>query len=208
MFTRKDTYVLPDEFRAWYEAEYPCEGYRGRIEADPSCYISPDARISGNVKLGYRAVVMAGSQIRGDSGPIEIGAETNVQENCVLHESTGYPLIIGEHSTIGHGAVVHGCTIGDNALVGMGAVVMDGARIGNNAVVGAGAVVPQGMEIPDYHLAVGVPAKIRGVMDEERVLRNITSFAEANLIEARNMLAEGLMEHPSEDLFRRIGAIR
>jgi hypothetical protein len=97
--------------------------------------------------------------------------------------------------------------LGNVTVNGGGGIVGDMMGLGVG-MAAAGAVVPQGMEIPDYHLAVGVPAKIRGVMDEERVLRNITSFAEANLIEARNMLAEGLMEHPSEDLFRRIGAIR
>lgn len=208
MFTRKDTYNLPDEMREWFENEYPYVGYADGIEADPSAFISPDCRISGKVKLGYRAVVMAGAQIRSDSDIIEIGPESNVQENCVLHESAGFPLIIGEHSTIGHGAVIHGCTIGDNALVGMGAVVLDGAKIGNNALVGAGAVVPQGMEVPDYYMAVGVPARLRGPMDEEAVLRNITAFAEANLIEGENMLKAGLMEHPSKDMLRRICAAR
>jgi carbonic anhydrase/acetyltransferase-like protein (isoleucine patch superfamily) len=207
MFTRKDTYTIPEGYRERFESKYPCVGYKNNIEVDPECYLSPDCRITGKVKLGYHAVVMAGAQIRSDSDVIEIGAESNIQENCVLHESSGFPLIIGEHSTIGHGAVIHGCIIGDNALVGMGATVLDGARIGNNALVGAGAVIPQGMEVPDHYMAVGVPAKLRGPMDPDRVLRNITSFAEANLVEARNMLEAGLMEHPNDDLLRKIGAI-
>ena len=208
MFTRKDTYDLPDEFRTWYETEYPCVGYADNIEADPTCYLSPDCRISGKVKLGYRAVVMAGAIIRSDSDIIEIGAESNIQENCVLHESVGYPLIIGEHSTIGHGAVIHGCIVGDNALVGMGATVLDGAKIGNNALVGAGAVVPQNMEVPDFYMAVGVPARLRGPMNSEQVLKNITAFAEANLIEAENMCDSGMMEHPNDELLRKICAAR
>jgi len=208
MFTRKDTYTIPEGYREEFEATYPCVGYRDNIEADPTCYLSPDCRIMGKVKIGYHAVVLAGAQIRSDSDEIVIGAESNIQENCVLHESNGFPLIIGEHSTIGHGAVIHGCIIGDNALVGMGATVLDGAKIGNNALVGAGAVVPQGMEVPDYYMAVGVPAKLRGPMTPERVLVNITSFAEANLVEAKNMLAAGLLEHPNEDILRHIGAIK
>ena len=206
MFTRKDTYSLPDEMREWFETEYPYVGYANNIEADPTCYLSPDCRIVGKVKLGYRAVVLAGAQIRSDSDTIEIGAESNVQENCVLHESAGFPIVIGEHSTVGHGAVIHGCTIGDNSLVGMGATVLDGAKIGNNALVGAGAVVPQGMEVPDYYMAIGVPARLRGPMTPEQVLKNVTAFAEANLMEAENMLKAGLMEHPSEELLRKICA--
>ena len=208
MFTRKDTYNLPNELREWFETQYPCIGYENGIEADPTCYLSPDCRIVGKVKLGYRSVVLSGAQIRSDSDLIEIGAESNVQENCVLHESAGYPIVIGEHSTIGHGAVIHGCTIGDNALIGMGATVLDGAKIGNNALVGAGAVVPQGMEIPDNYMAVGVPARLRGPMTPDQITKNVTMFAEANLIEAENMLKVGLMEHPSEELLRRICATR
>lgn len=204
MFTRKDTYTIPDGYREDFVAKYPCVGYADNIDADPTCYISPDCRILGKVKLGYHAVVLAGAQIRSDSDVIEIGAESNVQENCVLHESEGFPLIIGEHSTIGHGAIVHGAIIGDNALVGMGAVVLDGAKIGNNALVGAGAVVPMGMEVPDYYMAVGVPAKLRGPMTPDKVITNITSFAEANLVEAENMLAVGLVEHPNEDLLKKV----
>ena len=207
MFTRKDTYTIPDGYREDYEANWTCLGYRGNIEADPACYLSRDCRIVGNVKVGYRAAILSGAQLRADSDRIVIGPESNVQENCVLHESHGHPLIIGEHSTVGHGAILHGCTIGDNALVGMGAIVMDGAQIGNNALVGAGAVVTEGTVVPDYHMAIGVPAKVRGPLTEDKVVQNITSFAEANLCEAENMLKEGVLEHPSDDLLREIGAI-
>ena len=100
------------------------------------------------------------------------------------------------------------CTIGDNALVGMGAVVLDGARVGNNALVGAGALVTSGMVIPDGCIAMGVPAKVRGELSPERIVELITSFAEVNLIEAENMFAEGLLEHPSEELLHTIGALR
>lgn len=206
MFTRKDTYVIPAGYREEFEAGYPSLGYRGLLKADPESYISPDCRIVGAVELGCHAIVLAGAQLRADVERIVIGAESNVQENCVIHESIGCPAIIGEHSTIGHGAVLHGCIIGDNALVGMGATVLDGARIGNNALVGAGALVPGGMEVPDGCMAIGVPAKIREI-PPERILELITSYAETNLVEARNMFLAGLLEHPNEELLRKIGAI-
>ena len=208
MFTRKDTYTIPEGYRDEIASRMRCLGYSGNIEADPESYISPDCRILGRVTIGYHACVMSGAQLRADSDQIIIGAESNVQENCVLHESNGYTLAIGEHSTVGHGAILHGCTIGDNVLVGMGAIIMDGARIGHNAVVAAGALVTEGMEVPDRHMAIGVPAKIRGPLSDEKVLALGTMFAEANLWEAENLYQAGLLERPSEELFRKIGSIR
>jgi carbonic anhydrase/acetyltransferase-like protein (isoleucine patch superfamily) len=208
MFTRKGSYVIPEGYREELQATWPCMGYRGHLQADPTSYISPECRIYGAVELGHHAIVMAGAQLRGDSDRIVIGAESNVQENCIIHEGSGMPTIVGEHSTIGHGAILHGCTIGDNALVGMGAVVLDGAHVGNNALVGAGALVTSGMVIPDGCIAMGVPAKVRGELSPERIVELITSFAEVNLIEAENMFAEGLLEHPSEELLHTIGALR
>lgn len=207
MFARKDTYEIPEGYRAYQESRWPGRKYRGSTDLDPECYISPNCQIIGEVKIGYHAIVMEGAIVRADGDRIEIGAESNVQENCILHEPNGMPLIIGEHSTIGHGAILHGCTIGDNAMVGMGAVVLDGARIGNNALVGAGALVTMGMEVPDYYMAVGVPARLRGPMTPEKVLQNITSYTEVNLIEAESLYKEGLLQHPSEELLRKIGAL-
>ena len=207
MFERKDTYEIPEGMRELEEERWPGFGYRGSCELHPECYISPKSQIVGEVKLGYHAIVMHGAVLRADSAPIVIGAESNVQENCVLHEGRGFPLTIGEHSTVGHGAVLHGCTVGDNALVGMGAVVLDGAKVGNNALVAAGALVPMGMEVPEGYMAVGVPAKLRGPMTPEDIAKNITSYSEVNLIEAKSMLAEGLLVHPNEDVLREIGAL-
>lgn len=209
MFQRKDTYTIPEGYReqtaAFCAKNKP---YRNRVKADPECYISENCQIIGDVTLGYHSIVMEGCVLRADSDCIVIGAESNVQENCILHESRGLPLIVGEHSTVGHGAILHGCTVGDNALIGMGAIVMDGARIGNNAVVGAGAVVTEGMEVPDFYMAIGVPAKLRGPMTLEKANDIILPFAEVNLQEAEAMLAEGLLQHPSPELMRKIGAIR
>lgn len=159
------------------------------------------------MRIGYHAVVMHGACLRGDCDYIEIGAETNVQENCVLHESEGQPIIIGEHTTLGHGCVIHACEIGDNSLIGMNAVVLNGAKIGNNCVVGAGCIVPEGMVVPDYHMVVGVPGKIKRELTQEEVVNIIESLSEGNLTEATRMYAEGLVFHPNEDLLRKIGAL-
>lgn len=207
MFQRKDTYTIPEGAREEAHAQWSSKGYHGFLDAHPESYISPDCQIVGNVKLEYRAIVMRGAVLRADSDRIEIGAESNVQENCVLHESRGYPLVIGEHTTIGHGAILHGCQVGDNSMVGMGAVLLDGAKVGNNAVVAAGALLLEGQEVPDFHMALGVPAKVRGPFPEEKILGIVTSFTEVNLVEAEHMLEAGILEHPSEELFRKIDAL-
>lgn len=207
MFQRKDTYTIPYGYRERIAAERTSNLYRGQVEADPECYIAEHCQIVGKVELGYHAIVMEGAILRADSDCIVVGAESNIQENCILHESTGSPIIIGEHTTIGHGAILHGCTIGDNSLVGMGAIVMDGARIGNNAIVAAGALLTEGFEVPDYHMAIGIPAKLRGPLSPERVNEIVLPFTEVNLLEAEAMLAEGLMHHPSPEVLRKVGAL-
>lgn len=207
MFERRNTYTIPAGYREEITSWWKHNQYRGLLKADPECYISEHCQIVGDVTLGYHSIVMEGAVLRADSDRIVIGAESNVQENCVLHESNGHPLIIGEHTTVGHGAVLHGCTIGDNALIGMRATIMDGARVGNNAVVGACALLTEGMEVPDYHMAIGVPAKLRGPLTPERANTIILRFCEVNLLEAEAMLAEGLLHHPSPELFRKIGAL-
>lgn len=128
-------------------------------------YIAPNATVVGDVTLGKHASVWYGAVLRGDNGAISIGAGTNVQDNCVVHEHT----VIGENCTVGHGAIVHGCTIGDNSMVGMGAIVLTGAKIGSYCVIGAGAVVTGKMDAPDGSLLLGSPAKIvREVSPEMR----------------------------------------
>lgn len=112
-----------------------------------------DLTLGDNVNIWYNAV------IRGDIAPISLGKDTNVQENAVLHVTKDIPLKIGERVTIGHGAIVHSCTIEDDVLIGMGAIILDGARIGKGAMVGAGALVSPGKEIPPNSLVVGVPGK-------------------------------------------------
>lgn len=129
-------------------------------EVDPEAWVAPDANVIGRVILGPRASVWFGATLRGDNEPITVGAGSNVQENCVFHTDMGYPLTIGRDCTIGHKAMLHGCTIGDETLVGMGATVLNGAVIGRNCLIGAGALVTEGKHIPDGSLVMGMPAKV------------------------------------------------
>ena len=129
-----------------------------QVKKNGTVYIAPNATVTGDVTLEDKVSIWYGSVLRGDAGSIRIGARTNVQDNCIMHSET----TVGEGCTIGHGAIVHGCTIGDHSMVGMGAIVLSGAKIGSHCVIGAGAVVKENMEIPDGHIAVGIPAKIVG----------------------------------------------
>ncbi len=128
-------------------------------------WVAPGTHVIGKVILRARASVWFGAAIRGDNEPIEIGEGTNVQENCVLHTDMGFPLTVGRDCTIGHKAMLHGCTIGDESLVGMGATILNGARIGKNCLIGAGALVTEGKEIPDGSLVLGAPGKVVRELD-------------------------------------------
>ena len=121
-------------------------------------YIAPSAVITGDVTLEQDVSVWHGTVIRGDCGKIHIGERTNIQDRCILHSET----TIGKGCTIGHGAIVHGCTVGDHSMIGMGAIVLSDAVIGNHCVVGAGAVVKEKMVVPDGHVVLGIPARIVG----------------------------------------------
>ena len=122
-------------------------------------WIAPGAVVIGNVILAEDASIWFGTVIRGDNERIVIGAGSNIQENCVLHTDPGYPIQIGVGCTIGHKAMLHGCTIDDNSLIGMGATVLNGARIGRNCLIGAGALIPERKEIPDNSLVMGGSGK-------------------------------------------------
>ena len=125
-----------------------------------SCFVAENATIIGAVTLGERVSVLFGAVLRGDNEPITIGDGSNVQDNCVLHNDPGAPLIIGKDVTIGHCAMLHGCTIGDGALIGIQAVVLNLAVIGKNCLVGAGAIVTERKSFPDRSLILGAPAKV------------------------------------------------
>ena len=122
-------------------------------------WIAPNAYVIGDVTMGRDVGVWFAATIRGDNEPVRIGDRTNIQEGAVLHSDPGAPLTIGADVTIGHGAIVHGCSVGDNSLIGMGATVLNNARIGKNCIVGANALVTEGKEFPDNSLIVGAPAK-------------------------------------------------
>ncbi|MCY1240471.1 Protein YrdA [compost metagenome] len=131
--------------------------------------MAPDANIIGQVEIGEDVGIWFGVTLRGDNEPIRLGARTNIQENVVIHVDPGFPVTIGEGCTIGHGAIIHGCTIGDNSLIGMGATVLNGAKIGRNCLVGANALVTEGKEFPDNSLIVGAPAKAIRTLDDAAV---------------------------------------
>lgn len=128
-------------------------------------YTAPGAFIIGKVTVGSKSSVWFNAVIRGDMDYIIIGDETNIQDNATLHTDEGFPVTVGDRVTVGHNAVLHGCTVEDDALVGMGAVILNGARIGKGAIVGAGSLVTAGTEIPPHTLAVGSPAKVIRELD-------------------------------------------
>ena len=128
-------------------------------------WVAPDANVIGNVVLEAGSSVWFCVTLRGDNERITIGEGSNVQENCVFHTDMGFPLTIGRNCTIGHKAMLHGCTIGDNSLVGMGATILNGAKIGRNCLIGAGALITEGKEIPDNSLVMGSPGKVVRTLD-------------------------------------------
>ena len=140
-------------------------------------YIAPGAIVLGDVTLGEDANIWYHATVRGDRASIVIGKGSNIQDNSVVHVDADYPVAIGENVTVGHGAIIHGCCIGDNSLVGMGAIIMNGAEIGRNCTVGAGALVTQGTKVPDTALVLGNPAKIKRQVTEEEIARNLRNAA-------------------------------
>lgn len=140
-------------------------------------WIAPDAHVIGRVRIGRGASVWFGSVLRGDNERIDIGDGTNIQEGSMLHTDPGFPLVIGPGCTIGHHAILHGCTIGGNTLVGMGATLLNGARIGPNCLVGAGALVTEGKEFPAGSLVVGAPARALRQLDDVAIERLAASAA-------------------------------
>jgi carbonic anhydrase/acetyltransferase-like protein (isoleucine patch superfamily) len=140
-------------------------------EIDPSAYITDSAKIIGKVKIDAMASIWFDVTIRGDNELIHVGENSNVQEGCILHTDPGCPLTIGKNVTIGHQAMLHGCSIGDGSLIGIQAVILNGAKIGKNCLVGAGALVTEGKEFPDNSLIIGTPAKAVRTLDAQDILR-------------------------------------
>ncbi|WP_432401244.1 gamma carbonic anhydrase family protein [Wukongibacter sp. M2B1] len=134
-----------------------------------SCYVSENAQIIGRITLKENVNIWFGTVLRGDGNFIEVGANTNIQDNSVVHINSDTPTIIGENCTIGHCAVIHGCTVGNNVLVGMGAIVLDGAVIEDNVIIGAGTLIPPGKRIPKNSLVIGSPCKVVRELTEEEL---------------------------------------
>jgi carbonic anhydrase/acetyltransferase-like protein (isoleucine patch superfamily) len=140
-----------------------------QLPAEGEYWIAPNAVIIGRVVLKRNASVWFGATLRGDNEPITIGENSNVQDGSVLHTDAGSPLVIGANVTVGHLAMLHGCTIGDNSLIGIGAVVLNGARIGKNCLIGAKALIAEGKEIPDNSLVVGAPGRVLRPLTEDQL---------------------------------------
>ena len=150
---------------------YSLDGLSPELPASGAYFVAPDAHVIGRVRLGEEVGVWFGAVLRGDNDPITIGTGSNVQENAVLHTEIGQPLIIGQYVTVGHQAMLHGCTIGDGSLIGMQAIVLNGARIGRECLIGAGALIPEGKVIPDRSVVMGAPGKVVRELSDEDVAR-------------------------------------
>jgi carbonic anhydrase/acetyltransferase-like protein (isoleucine patch superfamily) len=148
---------------------YALDGVRPQLHADT--WTAHDANLIGRVVLEAGASVWFGATLRGDNEEIRVGAGSNVQENAVLHTDMGFPLTIGANCTIGHKALLHGCTVGEGTLIGMGAMLMNGSRIGRGCLIGAGALITEGKEIPDGSLVMGAPGKVIRLLDAEAQAR-------------------------------------
>ena len=148
----------------------------------PSAFVAPNATVLGDVTLGANSSVLYGAVLRADVNSIDIGMGSNIQDGCIIHVDPPYPVVIGNGCTVGHGAILHGCAVGDNSLIGMGAIVLNGAQIGKNCIIGAGALVTQNTVIPDGSLVIGSPAKVKRSLTPEEI--------EGNRQTAENYIAE------------------
>ncbi|MFT5001153.1 MAG: carbonic anhydrase/acetyltransferase-like protein (isoleucine patch superfamily) [Planctomycetota bacterium] len=151
--------------------QYRIDGFSPQTPDDNDYWIAPGAHVMGQVVIGSGVGIWFGAALRGDNEPIIIGDGSNVQENTVMHTDLGSPLTIGKNCTIGHKAMLHGCEIGDNTLIGMGASILNGAKIGSNCLIGAGALITEGKVIPDGSLVMGVPGKVVRELDGAAIAR-------------------------------------
>lgn len=146
---------------------YELDGQKPEFPANGHYWIAETAALIGRVRLLEDTSVWFGAVLRGDNEWIELGVRSQIQDNCTLHTDPGFPLVIGRDCVIGHNVVLHGCTIGDNSLVGMNAVVLNGAKIGRNCIVGANALIAEGKEYPDNSLIVGSPGRVVRTLDDK-----------------------------------------
>lgn len=138
---------------------------------DPSAFIAPGAHVMGDVTIGAESSVWFNAVLRGDTDSIRVGRRSNLQDGCVLHADFGLPCTIGDGVTVGHQAIVHGATVENNVIIGMGAIILNGARIGENSIIAAGALVTEGTIIPPNSLAMGMPAKVKRTLSMEEIER-------------------------------------
>ena len=146
---------------------YGLDGVSPDLPGTGQCWIAPTAAVIGKVQLGEEVSVWFGAVLRGDNEPIVVGERCNIQDLAVVHTDPGFPVTIGAGCTIGHRAILHGCTIGENSLVGMGATVLNGAIIGRNCLIGAGALIAEGKTIADNSLVVGMPGKVIRTLEDD-----------------------------------------
>lgn len=157
---------------------YALDGIAPETPENGDFWVAPGAFLMGKVTLLAGSSVWFGAILRGDNERITLGEGSNIQENSVLHTDIGYPLTIGQNCTIGHRAMLHGCTIGDNSLIGMGVTILNGAKIGDNCLIGAGALITEGKVIPDGSLVMGVPGKVVRSLDAQAIVM-LTKSAES-----------------------------
>src|ERR1700756_2248956 len=150
-------------------AIYELDGQGPDLPADGNYFIADTAAVIGKVRLKAGASVWFGAVVRGDNEWIEIGEGTNVQDGSTCHTDLGFPLTVGKNCTVGHNVILHGCTIEDGVLVGMGSIVMNGAKIGRNSILGAGSVITEGKEFPERSLIIGSPARVMRTLDDAQV---------------------------------------
>ncbi len=150
--------------------------FGGKVPVDEGAvFVAPSATVLGNVVLKRGSSIWYGAVLRGDDGPLIIGENSNVQDNAVLHCDVGGKVVLGSAVTVGHGAIVHDCTVGDGTLVGMNATLLNNCAVGKNCIIGAGALVPEGMTIPDGSVAVGVPAKVVKQLRPDQIADNLAN---------------------------------
>src|SRR6202011_113346 len=152
-------------------AIYELDGQAPELPASGNYFIAETATVIGKVRLLNSASVWFGAVLRGDNEWIEIGEGSNIQDNSTCHTDLGFPLTIGKNCTIGHNVILHGCTVEDGALIGMGSIVMNGAKIGRNSIVGAGSVITEGKQFPEHSLIIGAPARVIRTLDSDQVQR-------------------------------------
>lgn len=171
---------------------YALEDLEPTLPAEGRYWIAPSAAVIGMVTLGEDVSIWFGAVLRGDNEPIVLGARTNIQEHVVIHTDPSFPCTVGPDCTVGHRAILHGCTLGANTLVGMGAIVLNGAKVGDNCLIGAGALVAEGREIPDNSLVLGMPGKVVREVNEEQIA--IAKRAGASYVARSKRFATGLRE--------------